>query len=227
MRSIVKVPAHTGDTPGETQQTRMRRLGNAWADACAKKGAQLHPDFQPRRKEFFKRQWFDAKVSCKLLAAASATWPAAAAMVSEPRRPPTREGRCAQADANRAKRNDRRRETRQQQQKSLDTHIWVNLGTTRRCAICMQWCAAKMCPCRGSPAGLAEWRSQAADRARGALSPFTRCSVQISGGTTDVLRQVRGLDGDRDSGVQVLGDVPGADRGGERGSCQVGERAAS
>ena len=164
MRSIVKVPAHTCETSGETQHTRTRRLGNEWADECAKKGAQLHPDFQPGWQDFLRRQWIDAKVSCKLLAAASATWPTAAAMVTEPRRPPTKEGRRAQADANRAKRNGRRQEIQKQQQKALDTHVWVELGTARRCATCVQWRAAKMGPCRGPPAGWAEWRTQAADR---------------------------------------------------------------
>merc|ERR1712051_1155933 len=96
MHHMQKVKAHQTPPTQETPQARVRRLGNEWADALAKQGADMHPGPDPGMAAIMKQAWHDATTACRVLGSATHLWPDAAGMKDGQRRQPTTRAERAQ-----------------------------------------------------------------------------------------------------------------------------------
>ena len=166
LAAVEKVPAHTVEVEGEDPPTRLRRLGNDWADSQAKLAVQLHPQPLPSDEKTRRLVWKHAHVACRVLAEATLMWPAAVPAVPREVRPTTRGARRQQADDTRRRRGEQaghRRATRAAQQQDADSsHEWVPCGSISRCAKCqIRRAASGLERCPGVPHELERWAAQA------------------------------------------------------------------
>ena len=81
LQKLVKVPAHQKAFAGESPTTKFMRLGNDWADSKAKGAVSTHPPMEEAVFHKLKVAMGDARAACRVLAATTLLWPAAAPMI--------------------------------------------------------------------------------------------------------------------------------------------------
>ena len=157
---LVKVQAHTAARHGERPEERLARLANEWADSEAKAGVALQPTPLPLVKRLQAGVWADATTACRVLAEATLLWPAALGIVSQRRRPTSRVEREEVAQRRREATSERQAVRRRALLAALSSHQWVQVGSQRRCAVCLAvhgLPAARAEVCPGYPDAFSIW----------------------------------------------------------------------
>ena len=158
MRSLRKVKAHQEERPDESDDERLCRLGNDWADEKAKCGARLHPSAVPAISKCCDQMWRDAQAACAVLGCATTDWPDAAGMLQRPRPRSTRQGRAAAADSNKQRRKERQakriNDNLRRHRHVCMTHRWAAVGAgngqcRERCVDCLMWKREGITACTG------------------------------------------------------------------------------
>ena len=103
----------------------------------------------------------DARVACRVLAASTLLWPAAATMLGRRRQPTTREAR-EKIHADRVAAVQQRRQRKEDDRtRRHASHAWASVGSTRRCGHCLLTEAHSVPACAGYPEQLRTWASEA------------------------------------------------------------------
>ena len=121
---------------------------------------------QPRPTDaargFLSCQWSDALVACKVIGTTTSMWPDAAEMTGRLRRPPTRDQRRQEVEANRDRRARLRKSRMDARRVKLGTHMWAKVGSsTLRCVACLAWHRWDMEVCPGLPPSWSKWLQNA------------------------------------------------------------------